>query len=95
MVQSWFVWHENLANNSFWYITVLNWLETKRIVICLNLHAKLRIFGFLNVFCTFSHKVVQTYFVWHETWHTTLFGIYYCVEIVRIDKNSHMHEITC
>ena len=31
-------------------------------------------------FGTFAHKVVQTWFVLDETWHTTLFGIYYCVE---------------
>ena len=30
----------------------------------------------------------------HETWHTILFDIYYCVEIVIIEKNSHMFEST-
>ena len=29
----------------------------------------------------------------HETWHTTLFGIYNCVEVVRIENNCHMLEI--
>ena len=42
-------------------------------------------------FGTFAHKVVQTWFVLHETWHTTLFGKYYCVELVRI-KNSSSYE---
>ena len=36
-------------------------------------------------------KVVQTWFVRHETWHTTLFGIYIIfVEMVRIEHNSVM-----
>ena len=48
---------------------------------------------FLKRFGTFSHKMVQTWFVLNETWHTTLFGIYYCVEMVRIQNNSHMLEI--
>ena len=49
---------------------------------------------FFTVFGTFSHKVVQTWFVFHETWHTTLFAICYCVQMVRIKNNSHMIEIT-
>ena len=43
----------------------------------------------------FSHKVVQTSFVCDETWHTTLFDIYYCVEMVIIENNSHMLDIMC
>ena len=39
-------------------------------------------------FGTFAHKVVQTWFVLHQTWHTTLFGIYYCVDLVRIQNSS-------
>ena len=31
--------------------------------------------------------------VWQQTWHTTLFGIYYCVEMVRIENNSHLLDI--
>ena len=27
----------------------------------------------------------------HENWHTTLFGIYYCVEVVRFEKNCHIY----
>ena len=70
-------------------------VRTENIVISLKLRAKLSSYGFLSIFCTFSHKVVQTRFVWHETWHTTLFGMYYCVELVRIKNNSHMLETIC
>ena len=49
----------------------------------------------LSFFDTLGHKVAQTLFVLHETWHITLFGIYYCVEMVRFENNSHMLEITC
>ena len=41
------------------------------------------------------HKVTQTWFALHKTWHKTLFGIYYGVEVVTIENNSHMLEITC
>ena len=44
---------------------------------------------------SFAHIVSQTWFVLHETWHTTLFGINYGVEVVRIVNHSHMPEITC
>ena len=49
----------------------------------------------LTVFCTFAHIVAQTWFVLHETWHTTLFGIYYCVEVVRIENHCRILEIMC
>ena len=51
--------------------------------------------GFLSIFGTFAHKVAQTFLILHETWHTTLFGIYYSVEVVRIENYSHVQEITC
>ena len=63
---------------------MLKWLELQIIVIGYILCAKFRFYGFLSFFGTFAHKVAQTWFVLHETWHTTLFGIYYCVEVVRI-----------
>ena len=50
---------------------------------------------FLSVFGTFLHKVVQSSFVLHATLHTTLFGIYYSGELLRIENTSHMLEITC
>ena len=77
------------------YIIYLKWLETKTILIWLILRAKLCFWGFLSVFGTFSHQVFKTWFVCHEKWHTTLFGIYYCVEMYRIKNNSHMLYITC
>ena len=55
----------------------------------------LRFYDFLSVFCTFSHKGVKTWFVCHETWHTILFGTYSGVEMLRIENNSHILEITC
>ena len=55
----------------------------------------LRFYGILSFFWTFAHKEAQTWFVSHETWHTKLFGIYYCVEVFRIENNNHMVEITC
>ena len=57
------------------YFIVLKWFEFKTIVIWLKLRAKMRFYGFLNVFGAFSNKVVQT-------WHKTLFSIHYCVEMV-------------
>ena len=49
----------------------------------------------LNIFDTFSHNVVQTWFVWHENRHNTLFRIFYSVKKVRIENNSHMLDIRC
>ena len=42
-----------------------------------------------------SHKVAHTLFDFHEKWHTTLFGIYYDVEVVRIENHSLMLKIKC
>ena len=77
------------------YIIVLKWLELKNILICLKLRAKLRYYGFLSFFGTFADKVAQTWYVLHETWHTTLFCIYHYVEVVRIENHTHMLELTC
>ena len=74
------------------YSIVLNCWELKIIVICLKLLVKLRFFGFLSVVGIFAHKVAQTLFVLHETWHTTLFGIYYRFEVVWIKIHSHILE---
>ena len=43
-------------------IIVLKLLESKKVVICLKLRAKLLFKIFFNFFRTFSHKVVQTLF---------------------------------
>ena len=77
------------------YIIVLKWLDSKTIFMYFKLRAKLRFECFLYFFGTVSYKVVQTWFVSHETWHRTLFGINYCVERVRIENYCHMLEITC
>ena len=49
----------------------------------------------LTFFGTFSHKVVQTWFVWHRKWYTILFDIYNGAEMVRVENISHILEITC
>ena len=49
--------------------------------------------GFLSVFGTFAHKVAQTLFVFHKTWHTTLFRVYNCVEVAIIVNHSYILEI--
>ena len=71
------------------YNNFLKWLESKTMFICLILCARVRFLGFFSVFGTFSHKVVHTWFVCHEKLHTSLFCIYYCVEKVRIENNTH------
>ena len=94
VVHTLFVLHETLHTTLFLYIIVLKWLESN-IVRCLKLRATLCICDFLSVLGTFSHKLDQTWFVWPETWHTTLIGTYYRVEIDRIQKNSLMLKFTC
>ena len=54
----------------------------------------MRFYGFLIYFGTFAHKVAQTWFIMHETWHKTLFCIHYCVEVVGIVNLSHILNIT-
>ena len=50
---------------------------------------------FFRLYGTYSVQVVQTWLVWYETWHTILFGKHYRIEMVKIEKNSHMLEIMC
>ena len=64
-------------------------------VVCSKLRINLLSYAFLSAFGTFTRKVAQTWFVLCETCHATLFGIYYCVEVVRSKNHSHMLEITC
>ena len=90
-----FVLHETWHIHYLVYIILLKWVELKIIDICLKLRGKLRFEAFLSVFGTFAHNVAQTLFVLHETWHTTLFGIHYFFEILRIANHSHMLENTC
>ena len=70
-------------------------VSIEKIVIYMKLRAKFYFLAFICFLGTYSLKVVQNWFVWHEIWHTTLFGIYYCIEMVIIENNSHMFEITC
>ena len=35
-------------------------------------------------------KVAKIWFVWNETWHITIFGIYYCAKMFRIENTSVM-----
>ena len=58
------------------------------------MRAKLRFYGFLSFVWTFAHNVAQNWLVLHETSHTTLFGMYYSVEVVRFENNSNMLNIT-
>ena len=76
----WFVWHETLHTTLFGKYYCIEIVRIKKFI-CLILRAKLLFKGFLITFSTFSHKVFQTWFIWHKTWHTTLFGIYYCIEM--------------
>ena len=70
-------------------------LQSQKIVICFKERAKLLFKGFFKRFGTFSHKVDQTFFVGQETWHTTLFCIYYCFEFIKIENNIQMLENKC
>ena len=45
--------------------------------------------SFLCVSGSFKHKVVQIWFVLHETWYIPEIGIYYFGEMVRIENNSY------
>ena len=75
MVQTLFVWPETWLKTQLGiYVIVLKWLELKIVLICLKLRGKLEVF-FFSIFSTFSNQVQKTWFVWQETWHTTIFGI--------------------
>ena len=95
VVQTWFVFRVTWHTKLFGIYYCVEMVRIKIIVICLKISAKLRFYGFQSFFSTFSHYVVQTWFVWQENWHTTLFYIHNCVEIVRIENYCHILEITC
>ena len=93
MVQSWFVWHETWHTIQYviCYCVEMARIENNRHMLEITCQvAFLRLF---SVFRIFSHKVVQACFVWHETWHITLFRICYCIEMNRIKIDSYMLEI--
>ena len=95
MVQTWIVWHETWHETVFGIFYCIEMVRIENNSICLKIRATLDFLGFLSAFGTFSHKMVQTWIVLHETLHTTLYRICYCVEMVRIENNSHMLEIMC
>ena len=68
---------------------MLKCLELKTIVICLKICAMWRFKSFLCVSGSFKHKVVQIWFVLHESWYIPEIGIYYFGEMVRIENNSY------
>ena len=78
------------TQNYLAYIIVLKLLEFKILVIFWKLRVKFRFFGFLIFLGTFANKVAQTWCVLQESRHTTLFGIQYYVEVVRIENHTHM-----
>ena len=84
-------WHTTLFGIHY-YVEVLRIVNHSHIV---EISFKLRFSGFLSVFGTFAHNVAETWFVLQETWRITVFGVYYCVEVVIIVNHSHMVEITC
>ena len=92
---TWFVLHKT------WHTTLFDIYYCVEVVQIVNnshmleITCLVAILGFLSVFGTFVHNVAQTWFVLHENWHTTLFRIYYVVEVVRMENDSHMLEITC
>ena len=94
VVQTWFVWHEICTQHYLVYIILLKWLELKTLVICLKLRAKflLKNFKFFWHFLTLSYS--NLVYLARNMAHNTIF-IYYCFKMVRIEKNSHMHDITC
>ena len=55
----------------------------------------MRFYGFLSYIGLFAHKVAQTWLRLHETWHRTLFDIYYCVDVNSIENLTHIIDITC
>ena len=92
VAQTWFVLHE------IWHITLFGICycdEVVRIENHSHMHEITSYIAILCVFATFAHKVARTWFVLHDTWHTTLFGIYYFVEVVSIENHSHLLQITC
>ena len=88
VVQILFVWHETGKTILFGICNCVKRVKIQNNSHMLEITCNVAFFRFfLSVFGIFSHQLVQTCFVSHETWHTTLFVIYYCVEMVRIKNN--------
>ena len=95
VAQTWFVLHETWRTILFVIYYCVGVVRIENHSHMLKLRLKLRFYEFLSFFGFFAHKVAQNWLVFHETWYKTLFGIYYYVEMVRIENYSHMQEITC
>ena len=94
VAQTWFVLHETWHTTLFGIYYCIKMVKIKNHSHMLKLRVQYRFYWFLSIFGTFAHKVGQKRFVLHKTCYTTVFGIYYCVEVVRIKNYSHMQEIT-
>ena len=66
------------------YVIVVKWLESKTIVICLKLSAKLRFWVFFLTFLVLSRIKGFKLGLFGTTWHTILFRICYFAEMVWI-----------
>ena len=80
VAQTWFIlhgtWHRILFD-IYYCVEVFRFENHTHI---LETRVKLQFYAFLSFCGTFAPKITQTWCVLHENWHTTLFGIYYCVE---------------
>ena len=80
VAQTWFYLHETWHKTLFCiYYCVRSVQNLKPQSYARNYVLSCDFKGFLSVFGNFSHKKPQTWCVMHETWHKTLFGVYYCV----------------
>ena len=95
LAETWFVSHETWQTTLFGIYHCVKVVRIEYHSHMLEIKRKVAILWFLYFFGTFAHKVAQTWFVLHETWHLALFGIYYCIDLVRIENHSNMLEITC
>ena len=56
---------------------------------------KIAFFRFYSFFfCTYSLQGVEIWFVSHETWNTTVFAMYFGVEMLGVENNSRMLGVT-
>ena len=94
VAQTQFFLHETWPTILFGKYYCLEVVRIKIIVLYQKLRVKIRFYGLLSFFGSFAHNVAQTWFVFHETLHTTLFGIYYFVEVVRIVYHSDILNIS-
>ena len=91
VTQTWFFLHETLHTTLFgiyYCVECIRFINHRHILNITWLVVILSFFG------TFANQVAHTWFVLHETLHTTLFGIYYCVKHIRIVNHSHILNIT-